>query len=152
VDVRPLEEHDRPWLRAHLVRHWGLPVVSISGAHDPSTLPGFVAEAGGRRVGVATFQLSGTDCELITLDALEEGRGIGTRLLAAVKTVADTSECRLWLITTNENIGAIRFYQRRGMDLRAFHRDFAEVVRRHKPTAEREHDGIAVRHALEFSY
>ena len=100
-------------------------MVSISGADDPSTLPGFVVAEDGRRLGVATFRLSDTECELITLDAMDEGRGVGTRLLAAVKLVADTAACRLWLITTNENIEAIRFYQRRGMDMRAsprFHR------------------------------
>jgi GNAT superfamily N-acetyltransferase len=152
VIVRPLEAHDRPWLHDQLVRRWGLPVVSVSGAHDPSAYPGFVAEEEGRTLGVATYRTTGNDCELITLDAMERNRGVGTRLLAAVKSVADGSACRLWLITTNENIDAIRFYQRRGMDLRALHRDFDQLVRRHKPSTSEAIDGIAVRHALEFSY
>jgi ribosomal protein S18 acetylase RimI-like enzyme len=37
---------------------------------------------------------------------------------------------RIWLITTNNNVRAIRFYQLIGMDLCAFYRDGVSASRR----------------------
>ena len=148
-----MEEADRPWLRELLDREWGLPVVSVSGAHDPSDLPGFVAVDGDERVGALTYRLDGDACEVVTINALTPGRGIGTALLRAARDVADKTAARLWLITTNDNIRAIEFYQRQGMDLVALHRNFVDVVRSHKPTVSGHNpSGIPFRHALEFSY
>jgi ribosomal protein S18 acetylase RimI-like enzyme len=153
VAVRRLQDGDRAWLRDLLDRSRGLPVVSISGVYDPSTLSGFVAAQEERRLGAVTYRLAEQTCEVVTLNSLEERRGVGSALLSAVRRVADEGGRRLWLITTNDNVNALRFYQRRGMDMRALHRDFVDVVRRHKaaadvPTAE----AIAFRHAVEFSY
>lgn len=154
VRIRPLDAADRDWLAALVGQEWGLPVVSISGTYDPSTLPGFVAVAGGDRVGALTYCCAGAGCEVITLNAVTPGRGVGSALLAAARTVADGAGRRLWLITTNENLRAIAFYQRRGMDLVALHRDFVDVVRRYKPDVDAgpTESGIRFRHALEFSY
>jgi GNAT superfamily N-acetyltransferase len=152
VDVLALTDDDRAWLRALIETAWGLPVVSTSGLHDPSTLPGFVAWSGGERTGALTYRLSADGCEVVTLNSLLEGRGIGSALLTAVKQVADERGIRLWLITTNDNIRAIRFYQRQGMDLYRLHRDFIDTVRAAKPEiAGAATDGIMFRHALEFN-
>jgi len=151
VDVRPLDGQERSWLRASLVRRWGLPVVSTSGVHDAAELPALVAEERGRILGVATYRLGDGECEVVTLDSFDEGRGVGTALLDAVRVVAHARDARLWLITTNENFRALRFYQRRGMDMVALHRDFVDVVRRSKAHVEvAGHDGVAFRHAIEF--
>jgi GNAT superfamily N-acetyltransferase len=153
VLIRDLEEADRPWVTEWIVREWGLPVVSISGNYDPSNLPGYVAEVDGEVVGAITFHLSDSGCEVVTLNSLWERQGIGTALLARVKHLADHEGLRLWLITTNENIDAIRFYQRRGMDIAALHRDFVDVVRRFKPqVTDHEDRAIRFQHALELSY
>lgn len=121
--------------------------------HDPSTLPGFVADEADGPAGAVTYHLTNDGCEVVTLNSLHPGRGIGSALLAAVKHRADADGRRLWLITTNANIDAIRFYQRQGMDLYALHRNFVDEVRRHKPGLDDhgEH-GIPFRHALEFAY
>ena len=151
MEVRELANEDRTWLRTLIESDWGLPVVSISGLHDPSTLPGFVAWLGGERSGALTYRLGEDGCEIVTLNSLCEGRGIGSALLTAARQVAERLGVRLWLITTNDNIHAIRFYQRRGMDLCRLHRDFIDTVRAAKPQiATAATDGIAFRHALEF--
>ena len=150
--IRELQDSDRPWLRDLVVREWGLPVVSISGTHDPSVLPGFLALDHDQTVGAVTYRLSDDECEVVTLNSLHENRGVGSALLARVRRLADRDRRRTWLITTNDNINAIRFYQLRGMDLRALHRDFAEEVRRWKPDLDDRAGGIRFRHALEFSY
>jgi ribosomal protein S18 acetylase RimI-like enzyme len=154
VEVRPLGDAERPWLGDLIAREWGLPVVSISGLLDPLSMPGFVAETDGTLVGAVTYRLDDPgECEVATLNAVREGEGIGRALMAAVKEVADRDGRRVWLITTNENLRAIGFYQRIGMDLRALHRDFVDEVRRHKPHVDTHNaNGIEFRHALEFSY
>jgi GNAT superfamily N-acetyltransferase len=153
VEIRQLADADRPWLREMVDQEWGLPVVSISGVYDPSDYPGFVVTEDGNRVGAATYRLTSETCELVTINAITPGKGIGSALLAAVKDVADDRGVRLWLITTNENIRAIEFYQRRGMDMVALHRDFVHTVRQHKPSIDDQPTaGIPFRHAIEFSY
>ena len=58
---------------------------------------------------------------------------------------------RVWLVTTNNNVAAIAFYQRLGMDLRALHRHAVRVSRELKPTIpERDAAGIRIDHELEF--
>ena len=151
--VRPLADDDRPALRALLEAEWGLPVVSISGVHDdPSGLPGFVADDGAGPAGFVTIRIDGADCEVLTLNAVAEGQGIGRALMDAARAAATEAGCtRLWLMTTNDNVRAIAFYQRWGMDLVALHRNFADTVRAAKPdVTTTSPDGIQFRHALEF--
>jgi hypothetical protein len=57
VSVRPLDDRDRPWARASLEEIWGSVMVANRGRlQDASILPGFVAEDGGRPVGIATYR------------------------------------------------------------------------------------------------
>jgi septum formation protein len=153
--VRDLTDGDRGWLAEVVTAAWGLPVVSLSGAHDVTRLPGLVAqeEPGGARAGVLTYRVEGGSLEIVTLNSLAEGRGIGTALLAGARQRARQAGQRLWLTTGNDNVQAIGFYQRRGMDLVALHRDFADQVRRIKPLAAGEPGGrITFRHAIELEY
>jgi GNAT superfamily N-acetyltransferase len=90
---------------------------------DASILPGFVATDGGRLVGLLTYAAASGECEVVALISTEEGRGIGRGLMDAVRDYAEAAGYRrLWLITTNDNTRAIRFYQGWGMDLCAFYR------------------------------
>lgn len=131
-----LGEDDRLWMEGRQERLFaGEVVVSRGRVHRPSELAGFVAVAGGERVGLATYDISGAECELVTLDSLLQWRGIGTALLGAVEEGARRAGCtRLWLITTNDNVDALRFYQRRGFVVAALHRGAIEESRRLKPT------------------
>jgi ribosomal protein S18 acetylase RimI-like enzyme len=83
---------------------------------DVLALPGFVAEENGRPMGLLTYRRENDDCELVFIGSLEQHRGIGTGLLDALRReVADCA--RIWLVTTNDNLEALRFYQRRGFVL-----------------------------------
>jgi len=56
-----------------------------------------------------------------------------------------------WAPTTNNNIAAIAFYQRLGMDLRALHRHAFLASRELKPTIPvRDAAGVPICHELEF--
>jgi ribosomal protein S18 acetylase RimI-like enzyme len=102
---------------------------------------------------VLTYRADQRGVEVVTLNSLAEGRGIGTALLAGARQQARQDGQRLWLTTGNDNIRAIGFYQRRGMDLVALHRDFAAEVRKVKPWLPVQPDSeISFRHAIELEY
>jgi ribosomal protein S18 acetylase RimI-like enzyme len=62
--------------------------------------------------------------EIAILESFHEGQGVASALLAQCVAVAlGAGAARLWLITTNDNVEALRFYQRRGFVLVAVHRD-----------------------------
>jgi ribosomal protein S18 acetylase RimI-like enzyme len=152
VTVRPLAAADRGWARAKLRELWGELVVSRGAVHDPAALPGFVAEERGEPVGLLTYRIDGAACEVVTIDAFPEGGGAGTALIAAAAGAAREAGCRrVWLITTNDNLRALRFYQRRGFRLAALYPNALERSRQLKPSIpEIGLDGIPLRDELEL--
>jgi ribosomal protein S18 acetylase RimI-like enzyme len=133
--VREAVADDRPWIEEVLVRSWGsTKVVARGRVYDASEQTALVASVDGRRVGLATYAVDGDECELVTIDAIEPGRGVGTALLDAVRARAREAGCsRLVLITTNDNTEALRFYQRRGFRLTALRPGAIDDARRLKP-------------------
>ncbi|RME26780.1 MAG: GNAT family N-acetyltransferase [Candidatus Zixiibacteriota bacterium] len=151
--VREKAPADSDWVRALLRNTGGDCVVSRGRKWFPADLPGFVAiDDANERVGLATYRIENRECELVTLDALKKWQGIGTALLERVAAAARQAGCRrLWLITTNDNIDAIRFYQRRGMHLVAVHVDALTRSRRLKPGIPAIGCyGIPIRDEIEF--
>ena len=116
--VRPIRDDERPELGRVATETWGSPiVVSREVAHDVRVLPAVVAEdpESGRWLGVASYRFEAGACEVVQLLALERGRGVGSALLATLASIARAGGAhRLWLTTTNDNLDAIRFYQRGG--------------------------------------
>jgi GNAT superfamily N-acetyltransferase len=92
--------------------------------------------------------------EVVTLHAARPGRGVGAALMAALLDRArQAGAARVWLITTNDNTNALRFYQRLGFDLVRLDRDaVTEARRRLKPTIATHADGIPIRHELELEW
>jgi ribosomal protein S18 acetylase RimI-like enzyme len=116
IEIIELDESYRAWALELLAAEWAGPVVVTRGRlHDTSRLPGLAAIYKGQPAGLATYLVEGDSCELVTLNSLKPGAGIGSALLAEVKKIAVAAGCaRLWLITTNDNTAALRFYQREG--------------------------------------
>ena len=150
--VRPLGEADREWATGKLRELWGEGVVSRGRLLDATVLPGFVAEGEGEPAGLLTYRIDGGDCEVVTINAFPRGAGAGTALMEAVAVAARDAGCRrVWLITTNDNLRALRFYQRRGFRLAALHRDALARSRELKPSIpEVGLDGIPLRDELEL--
>lgn len=152
-EIQVLENSCRPWVRQLLEAEWGGSIVVSRGrVHDASHLPGFIALDGNRPVGLVTYRIDGDACELVTLNSLVPGVGIGSALVSEVKDLATAAGCRrLWLITTNDNTQALRFYQKSGFRLVALHRDALEESRKLKPTIPLVgKDGIQLRDELEL--
>jgi N-acetylglutamate synthase-like GNAT family acetyltransferase len=99
-----------------------------------------------------TYRLEGDECEVITLNSLIGGMGVGSALIEAIREVAVSAGCkRLWLITTNDNLAALSFYQKRGFVLVAVYRNVLEQSRRLKPEIPLVGmDGIPLRDELEL--
>jgi ribosomal protein S18 acetylase RimI-like enzyme len=153
LDIRPLADSDRDWVARLITEHWASSrVVSRGRVHDVRGLPGFVATQDGERVGVLTYRVEGDECEIVTLNSLSEGKGVGSALIDAASSVAHRAGCRrLWLITTNDNVSVLRFYQKRGFVLVAIHRNAMDEVRRLKPgTPLVGLDGIPLRDEIEL--
>jgi ribosomal protein S18 acetylase RimI-like enzyme len=153
IGVRPIERSDRPWVVRRLEDAFGDVIVARKGVLiDASVLPGFVATDGGRPVGLLTYDATHSECEVVAIISTEEGRGIGRALMDAARDHAAAGGYhRLWLITTNDNTQAFRFYQQWGMDLCAFYRHGVRRSREVKPALpDRGADGIPLDHELEF--
>lgn len=135
IRLEPLEKKDEDWVRVFMVEHWGSEEMVIRGEVVQMVgLPGFAALRDGKRVGLVTYQVSGEECEITSLDSLEEKQGIGTRLIAAVNRAARELNCkRLILVTTNDNLKALRFYQKRGFRLRMIWPGAVDLGRQIKP-------------------
>lgn len=153
--VRELTEDDRPFVQSVLRRYWAsLVQVSKGRKHQADLLPGFVAMRDDEIVGLLTYDVRGDECEIVTHNSLAGHGGIGSCLMAAVRAKARELGCRrLWLVTTNDNTAALRFYQRRDFDLVALHRDAVKGARAIKPEIpDIGMDGIPIRHELELEY
>jgi hypothetical protein len=153
VEVRPLDPGDQAWKVDTLERAWGSTGVARFGELvDAAPLPGFVAQDGVDRIGLLTYAARADGVEVVTLESLIEDSGVGTALMDAVLAEATAREApRLWLVTTNDNVRALGFYQRWGMDLvRVIRGGVAQsqLVKPSIPTVG--NDGIPRRHELEL--
>ena len=135
MQITELSDDDRKWVKERTELLFGGDfVVSRDEVHDPHRLPGFIATEGPERIGLLTYNIAGRDCEIVSIDSLCQFLGIGTLLLERVEEVARAAGCtRLWVITTNDNLAALGFYQRRGFILVALHRNALTASRRLKP-------------------
>ena len=149
--VRALTEEDREWVREFIVERWGVALVVGRGrSWNPVELPGFAAFVEERCMGLVTYEIEGEACEVVTIDALVEGAGIGTRLLRAVEDAARAEGCgRLQLITTNNNLDALAFYQKRGFRLVGLVPGAVDEARKLKPSIPHEDSqGLPIRDEL----
>jgi ribosomal protein S18 acetylase RimI-like enzyme len=154
MEVRARNEADQSWSVETLRRAWGSTSVARMGELvDTATLPGLVAIMDGLPVGLLTFAAGDDEIEVVTLHAEREGTGVGRSLMDALLDEAHRRRARrIWLVTTNDNVRAISFYQRWGMDLVAFIRDGVAASRRLKPQIpDVGVSGIPVRHELVFA-
>src|SRR5579859_6271039 len=111
--IRPLEPSDSRKVDELVTYAWRTDfIVSRGQIHYPRELPGWVATWNNRWTGLLTYHISDDQCEIVTLEALLPYRGIGSALIAAVCESAKQAGCRrIWLITTNDNMNALHFYQ-----------------------------------------
>jgi GNAT superfamily N-acetyltransferase len=150
--IRPVDSDDGDWIAQFITERWCAEFIA---AHYEvfhcRDLPGFIAIEGEKKVGLLTYKIVAGDCEVVSLDSLRPCMGIGTGLIDAVKRAAVESGCRrLWLVTTNDNMNALRFYQKRGFMLVKVNRNAIEFARKLKPVPLIGADDIPLRDEIEL--
>jgi ribosomal protein S18 acetylase RimI-like enzyme len=156
IEVRPATAADAPYIERSLTEAFaGTMALAHGELIDCLALPAVVAFEAGEPVGLLTYRVSGqgagSDWEVVSLAAERPGIGVGSALLEWIRaTGAGAGAKRIWLVTTNDNVHALRFYQRRGYDLVGLHRDAVTRGRSLKPSIPLELNGIPLRHELEL--
>lgn len=117
--VRSATSADRDRLLTFLDERGMRYVARLGELHDPLGDEALLAEDDrGELVGILTYEVVGAACEVTTLYVAGSWRGIGSALIEAAVDAARAAGCnRVWLVTTNDNVDALRFYQRRGFRL-----------------------------------
>ena len=154
VRIRAVGDGDRPMLAWLVAELWGSEVVAVHGsALRPAELPGFIAERSRRVVGLVTYQVLGEVLEIVTLNAIQRRAGIGSLLIEAAVGSARRFGCQqIRLTTTNDNVDALRFYQRRGFRLAELRPGAVDRARQRKPEIPRVGDyGIPLRDEIDLT-
>src|SRR5215211_573400 len=80
--LRRLSPNDLPRLRQFWIDYWGSEEMITRGKiHRSEQLEGFILEDGDEWVGLLTFVIENGECEVISLNSLRQGRGIGSKLI-----------------------------------------------------------------------
>jgi N-acetylglutamate synthase-like GNAT family acetyltransferase len=152
-NIRPAVDADRPFLRAFMRQLWGDEVmVDRERVFYPAEQAAFLAEEGRLTLGVVTYDIRGGQCEVTALNSLRRRQGVGRALMAAVQAEARIAGCRrVWLLTTNDNLAGLAFYQRLGYRLVALYPGAVDQARRLKPAIPvLGESGIAIHDELEL--
>lgn len=133
-EIREIATEDRKKVLEIIEVEWGIPIIVKGRTLNPENLPGFIIYDGENIVGLMTYNIENDECEIVTLNSFRRNMGIGTALIKKVKKMAKSEGyMRLWLITTNDNVDAIRFYQTRKFRMVAIYRGAVDRSREIKP-------------------
>ena len=153
MDIRWIDPASRERINALIVRQWYTMQMVVHGESiDLGSADGYYACEGDEIVGLITYRTAGNEMEILSLDSFQEGRGIGTGLLETVVAEArETGIRRIMLVTTNDNLAALRFYQKRGFDMCRFCRNALDQARKIKSEIPLTGmDGIPLKHEIEL--
>ncbi len=151
--MRRIFEEDRIQVNRFLTEQWYATELILRGERvDLMDAPGFIAFEEGEIIGLVTIRISEGECEILSLDSLRENQGVGTALMKKAVDAARTAGChKVRLITTNDNIRALRFYQKRGFDMVRIYHNAMDASRKLKPAIPLiGMDGIPLKHEIEF--
>ncbi len=134
--IKDVSPEDSSWLEALIEKDWGgNPLVVRTVSYYPHSMPGLIALQGGKRVGILSYEIRDEICEIIVFEVFDKFKGIGTKMLEALKALISKKGCkRIYLMTTNDNLDALRFYQRRGFTISGIHIDSVKKSREIKPS------------------
>jgi len=150
--IREKRQEDNDWVKSVAEEQWGSEkIISGEKMHHILTLPGFIAEKDDKQVGVILYFVENSECEIVALYSLIKKNGIGTELIKKIIEKSKKENCkRVWVLTTNDNTYALRFYQKRGFVLSAVRINEIEKQRIKKPIPQTGNDGIPIRDEIEL--
>jgi ribosomal protein S18 acetylase RimI-like enzyme len=135
ISIHRITAADIPRLRQFWEKQWSGDFVLAHGTtFHPENVSGFIALDDNEWIGLITYTFLETDCEIVSVDSLRENMGIGASLVEKVVEEARANQCRrVHLTTTNNNLRALGFYQKRGFKLLALRPGVMEETRKLKP-------------------
>ena len=151
--IKELEPKYRNQVYKFTKKEWGdLNIVSLGKIYNAEKLNGFVALNQEEVVGFVLYHVENNECEIIALYSDIENIGIGTALIKTMKDFTIKNNYRrLFLITTNDNVRAISFYQKNEFSIAAIHVDTIKNSRKLKPQIPMIADnGLPIRDEIEF--
>lgn len=154
-EIFKIRKEDEIQVADFIAENWGSPTIISKGKiHDVSKLPGFICRGHNNTIGLITYNIENNECEIVTLNSKINNQGLGSKLIRQIIDVAKEHDCkRVWAITTNDNLNAIRFYQKNGFEWVGFYKDAIKVSRKFKPEIpELGNDNIPIKHEIEFEY
>lgn len=135
IKIREKDKSDCFWAEKVISDNWYSKEIILDGERViPLQHEGLVARKDGRRVGLLTYRVTVTTCQILTLNALVERRGIGSALIRYLQIWAQNKGCSESMVaTTNDNTEALLFYQQLGFQISAVKIDDIDKARRLKP-------------------
>jgi GNAT superfamily N-acetyltransferase len=120
---------------SEIIRGWGSDIlVSRGKIYRAEDLDGILVYDNKKIVGLGLYDIKNYSCEIVLLETFVQNKGIGTRIIERIKEIAKTKNCeRIWLITSNDNIDAIKFYQKKGFRIVNIYINAMEESRKIKP-------------------
>ena len=114
--------------------------------------PGFLAVTEKGIIGAVTYRIQGEVLEILSLDSLLESRGIGAWLTFLALATGRKEGCeKAVVITTNDNLRALGFWQKQGFHLIRLYPDSMIAAREKKPEIPLiGENGIPLCHELEL--
>ena len=132
--IERITEKNRNLVNHFLIDNWFSTDISIRGEIiDGTKLDGFLIQEENTIIGLVTYTFFGDICEIVSLDSKKENIGIGSALLKEIEEIAKNNNCKkMRLITTNDNMRALQFYQKRGYCLTKLYQNAMDEVRKVK--------------------
>lgn len=152
-DLRDKISTDDAWISERATKLWGsVEIISKEHIYNILNIPTIVGMVDGKPIGFASYIKEGTKCEIVALYSCLEKHGLGTALIEKVKEKAKKDGCsHVWLMTTNDNTKALRFYQKRGFVISAICINCMEEQRKRKPIPLVGNEGIPIRDEIELT-
>ena len=153
MECERISSSNRNLVNAFIKQHWYTTTMIIRGKEiDMTKVDGFYFRDGKNIIGLITYIVYDNTLEITSLDSLQENQGIGSELVETVIHEAKERNLqKIVLITTNDNINAIRFYQKRGFDMAHLFRNAMDISRKLKPEIPLiGENSIPLRHEIEF--
>ena len=138
---------------SEIIKGWGSDIlVSRGKPHKAQDLDGILVYENEEIIGLGLYYIENNECEIALLETFIQNKGIGTKIIEKVIKIAKENMCkRIWLVTTNSNINAIKFYQKRGFDISNIYINAMDEARKIKPEIpEIAENGIKIKDEIEF--